>query len=133
MAREFGKLSYNPENIAFWVNGLPGANGEPRIYVSRSLSKNIMLAAYRTPATAEELAMEVGIALPYMEEELSTLVDATLMKKNGDKYETNIFIVSAEAQEKICAHLRSISPELTKAIFDTIEYNGNSVRKGGKV
>lgn len=123
MAREFGKLSYNPENIAFWVNGLHGANGEPGIYVSRSLSKNIMLAAYRTPATAEELAMEVGVALPYMEEELSTLVDATLMKKNGNKYETNIFIVSAEAQEKICAHVRGIAPELTKAIVDTMEYN----------
>ena len=123
MAREFGKLSYNPENIAFWVNGLYGANGEPGIYVSRSLSKNIMLAAYRTPATAEELAMEVGVALPYMEEELSTLVDATLMKKNGNKYETNIFIVSAEAQEKICAHVRGIAPELTKAIIDTMEYN----------
>ena len=123
MAREFGKLSYNPENIAFWVNGLHGANGEPGIYVSRSLSKNIMLAAYRTPATAEELAMEVGVALPYMEEELSTLVDATLMKKNGNKYETNIFIVSAEAQEKICAHVRNIAPELTNAIVDTIEYN----------
>ena len=123
MAREFGKRSYNPENIAFWVNGLHGANGEPGIYVSRSLSKNIMLAAYRTPATAEELAMEVGVALPYMEEELSTLVDATLMKKNGNKYETNIFIVSAEAQEKICAHVCGIAPELTKAIIDTMEYN----------
>ena len=123
MAREFGKLSYNPENIAFWVNGLHGANGEPGIHVSRSLSKNIMLAAYRTPATAEELAMEVGVALPYMEEELSALVDATLMKKNGNKYETNIFIVSAEAQEKICAHVRGIAPELTKAIIDTMEYN----------
>ena len=123
MAREFGKLSYKPENIDFWVNGLPGAHGEPEIYISRSLSKNIMLAAYRTPATAEELAMEVGVALPYMEEELSTLVDATLMKKTGDKYETNIFIVSAEAQEKICAHVREIAPELTRAIIDTMEYS----------
>ena len=123
MAREFGKLSYNPENIAFWVNGLHGANHEPWNYISRSLCKNILLAAYRNPATAEELAMEVGVALPYMEEELSTLVDATLMKKNGNKYETNIFIVSAEAQEKICAHVRGIAPELTKAIIDTMEYN----------
>ena len=122
MAREFGKLSYNPENIAFWVNGLYGANGEPGIYVSRSLSKNIMLAAYRTPATAEELAMEVGVALPYMEEELNGLVEATLMKKNDNKYETNFFIVSAEAQEKIYAHLRGIAPELTKAVIEALEF-----------
>ena len=130
MAREFGKLSYNPENVAFVMNGMVGKSGEPWNYISRSLCKNILLAAYRTPSTAEELAMEVGVALPYMEEELSTLVDATLMKKNGNKYETNIFIVSAEAQEKIYAHLRGITPELTKAVIEAMEYdikwrNGN--------
>jgi len=125
MAREFGKLSYKPENISFINNGLYGAYGEPWNYISRSLCKNILLAAYRTPSTAEELAMEVGVALPYMEEELSALVKATLMKKNGNKFETNFFIVSAEAQEKIYAHLRSIAPELTKAVIAAMEYEVN--------
>ena len=123
MERKFGKLSYNPENIAFVMNGMVGKNGEPWNYISRLLCKNILLAAYRTPSTAEELAMEVGVALPYMEEELSTLVEATLMKKNGNRYETNIFIVSAEAQEKIYAHLRGITPELTKAVIEAMEYD----------
>ena len=67
--------------------------------------------------------MEVGVALPYIEEELSALVEATLMKKNGNKYETNFFIVSAEAQEKIYAHLSGITPELTKAVIEAMEYN----------
>ena len=84
-----------------------------------------MLAAYRTPATAEELAMEVGVALPYMEEELRGLVDATLMKKNGNKYQTNFFIVSADAQEKINVHLRAITPELTRAVISAMEYEIN--------
>ncbi len=123
MAREFGKLSYNPEDISFINNGIFGANHEPWNYITRSLCKNILLAAYRNPATAAELSMEIGVALPYMEEELASLVDATLMKKNGNKYETNFFIVSADAQEKIYAHLRSIAPELTKAVIDTMEYN----------
>ena len=35
----------------------------------------------------------------------------------------HFFIVSAEAQEKIYAHLRGIAPELTRAVFDTMEYN----------
>ncbi len=122
MAREFGKLSYKPENIYFICNGLFGSDGEPWNYLSRSLCKNIMLAAYRSPSTAEELAVEVGVALPYMEEELESLVEATLMKKNGNKYETNFFIVSAEAQEKIFAHLRGITPELTKAVIDALEF-----------
>lgn len=123
MAREFGKLSYKPENIGFTMNGMMGKDREPWNYISRSLCKNILLAAYRTSSTAEELAMEVGVALPYMEEELSALVDATLMKKNGNRYETNIFIVSSEAQEKIHAHLRGITPELTKAVIEAMEYD----------
>jgi RNA polymerase sigma factor (sigma-70 family) len=122
MAREFGKLSYKPENISFVCNGCVGNDGEPWNFITRLLCKNILLAAYRTPATAEELAMEVGVALPYMEEELSSLVEATLMKKNGDKYETNFFIVSAKAQGKIFAHLRGIAPELTKAVIAALAY-----------
>ncbi|MBQ7291461.1 MAG: sigma-70 family RNA polymerase sigma factor [Clostridia bacterium] len=123
MAREFGKLSYRPENIDFIMNGCSSRSGEPEIYISRALCKNIMLASYRTPATAEELAVEVGVALPYIEEELKALTEATLMKKNGNKYETNFFIVSAEAQEKIYAHLKDITPELTKAIIEAMEYD----------
>lgn len=125
MAREFGKLSYNPEEINFICNGLFGADGEPGNYISRMLCKNILLAAYRNPSTAEELAIEVGVALPYMEEELRGLVDATLMKKNGNKYETNFFIVSADAQEKINVHLRAITPELTRAVISAMEYEIN--------
>ena len=123
MAREFGKLSYKPENISFINNGIHGENGEPWNYISRALCKNILLAAYRCPSTAEELAMELGVAIPYMEEELDSLVKATLMKKNGNRYETNFFIVSANAQEKIYAHLRSIAPRLTHAIIEEFEFN----------
>ncbi len=122
MAREFGKMSYNPEDVGFIANGLFGTNGEPWNFISRSLCKNILLAAYRTPSTAEELAMEVGVALPYMEEELASLVAATLMKKNGNQYEANLFIVSGEAQKKINTHLQKMSGELTDAIIETVEY-----------
>ena len=129
MAREFGKLSYNPEDIDFISNGLLGLDHEPWNFISRSLCKNILIAAYRTPSTAEELAMEVGVALPYMEEELRALVDATLMKKNGNQYETNFFIVSAEAQAKIHAHLQGLAPELTKAIVAALEYENEWKKK----
>ena len=122
MAREFGRLSYKPENIAFFMNGLPGELNEPWNYISRSLCKNILLAAYRTPSTAKALAIEVGVAMPYMEEELNCLVDATLMKKNGNKYETNFIIVSAEAQKRIYSHLQSIAPSLLETIIEALEF-----------
>jgi histone H3/H4 len=64
--------------------------------------------------------MEVGVALPYMEEELSALAADTLMKKNGDKYETNFFIVSGQAQQKIREHLSGLAKELTEAILKAV-------------
>ena len=122
MARTFGKLSYNPENLTFVMNGLEGWDGSPWRYLSRLLDKNILLAAYRAPSTAEELAIETGVALPYMEEELSELTAATLLRKNGQRYETNLFIVSAAAQRQVYAHLREIAPALTAAILAAEEY-----------
>ncbi len=131
MAREFGILSYKPENVAFVMNGSNGDCGEPWSIISHSIYKNILLAAYRMPSSAEELSVELGISLPYMEEELEFLVDATLMKKNGDKYETNIFIVSTGTQDKINAHLYEISPSLTETVIKAIEYRTRTLDKKG--
>ncbi len=108
MAREFGKMSYAPENLRFVMNGIGSENGAPWRYLNRLLDVNIMLAAYRTPSTAEELSVEVGVALPYIEEELNALTENTLMKKNGKKYETNFFIISADAQRKAEEHLKTV-------------------------
>lgn len=118
MAREFGKMSYRPENLRFHINGLRGSNGEPSCYLSKALDKNILLAAYRTPSTAEELAIEIGVALPYMEEELEALVSSTLLIKRNNRYETNFYIFSASAQEKIYSRYREIAPLLTEKLIE---------------
>lgn len=137
MAREFGIMSYRPENVGFIMNGISGNNNEPWSLIKRALCKNILLAAYRTPSTAEELSVELGVALPYMEDELRELTSATLLKKNGSKYETNIFIVSAKAQERIYGNLRKIASKLTSAIIDVnecwvkcLEENGSKWHEG---
>ena len=122
MAREFGVMSYKPENVGFIMNGICGKFGEPLSIFNHKLNKNILLAAYRTPSTSEELAVELGVALPYMEDELEKMLMATLLRKRKDKYETNIFIVSAGAQERIYSGLRKIAPELTKAIISLLDY-----------
>jgi RNA polymerase sigma factor (sigma-70 family) len=122
MVKEFGVLSYKPENVGFIMNGTNGRDGAPGCFIDRMLSKNILLAAYRNPMPAEELAIEMGIALPYMEDELSKLLNATLMKKNGAKYETAFFIVSAKAQQHCQDYLESITPELTSSLIESLEY-----------
>ena len=98
MARTFGKRSFQPENITFHMDGMTGDNGQPWTILTHLLYKNIFLEAYENPSTAEELALELGIALPYMEDELNYLVREELLRKTGDKYDIAFRIYSREEQ-----------------------------------
>ncbi len=104
MARKFGTRSYNAEDIRFSASGNQ-PSGLPWSAVERKIPKNIILEAGNNPSTVEELSMALGIAVPYMEEEVELLRKATLLKKLGDKYITNFFIMSRECQEAIYSSL----------------------------
>ncbi len=100
MAREFGSKSYKPEEVRFVSSG-GQASGLPFSAVQRMLPKNILLEASNNPSTAEELSVAVGVAMPYMEEEIAALVDAGLLKAVGNRYVTNFFIESRDLQVAI--------------------------------
>lgn len=124
MARTFGKRSYNPEEITFAASGSQ-PTGLPWTAVQRSIPKNILLQASNNPSTAEELSVELGIALPYMEEEIALLQNATLLEKQGDKYITNFFILDRDCRLDIYNTLRRGAGErsalLRELIADTEE------------
>lgn len=101
MARTFGKRSYKPEQIAFVTSGNQ-SSGLPWSVIRRKIPKNILLEASNNPSTIEELAMELGIAVPYMEEEVGILENSELLKKvDGDKYLTSFFISPRECTNEI--------------------------------
>ena len=100
MAREFGPKSYKPEEVRFVSSG-GQISGLPWSAVQRMLPKNILLEAGNNPSTAEELSVAVGVAMPYMEEEIAALVDAGLLKEVGKRYVTNFFIESRDLQVAI--------------------------------
>ncbi len=100
MAREFGPKSYKPEEVRFVSSG-GQASGLPFSAVQRMLPKNILLEASNNPSTIEELSVAVGVAMPYMEEEIAALVDAGLLKEVGNRYVTNFFIESYDLQVAI--------------------------------
>lgn len=110
MAREFGIKSYDPEEISFASTGSQNS-GLPWKVVNRKIPNNILLQASNNPSTLEELSMELGIAVPYMEEEVGILLQATLLKKVGDKYITDFFIEDKECQRDIYGVLRQDSKE----------------------
>jgi len=134
MAREFGKRSYKPEQIAFVQNGMDGKKGQPWSIITHLLYKNIFLEAYENPQTAEELSLELGIALPYMEDELEFLVREQLLRKDGNRYQTDFRIIGKEEQRAVHDANRQIQKPLTDllcALIDTyIGEDGDKVNIG---
>ncbi len=121
MAREFGKRSYNPENIAFVQNGRDGKNGQPWSIITHLLYKNIFLETYENPQTAEALSLELGVALPYLEDELEFLVREQLLTKTDGKYQTAFAIISKEEQRKYYDKHKKVQKALTDKICRLID------------
>ncbi len=134
MAREFGKRSYNPENVNF-VNNCTnfGDNGQPWTILSHLMYKNIFLTAYGTPVTAEELSLELGIALPYMEDELKFLTNETFLIEENGRYETSFPIIAADTQRKIHEVNVESACELARLFTDLLDlYDSEAARLGVK-
>jgi len=119
MAREFGKRSYKPEEITFAASGSQ-PSGLPWTAVERKIPKNILLQASNNPSTPEELSMELGIALPYMEEEIALLHRATLLEKQGEKYITNFFIMDGDCLTEVYHTLRENAGERSRLIRELL-------------
>ena len=132
MAREFGKKSYKPENIDFSSSGSQ-PSGLPWKAVERQIPKNILLEANNNPSTIEELSIELGIAMPYMEEEVGILEKATLLKKVGNKYVTNFFIQDKDTQLASYRILRSNTSQWSAKLDQIISDSIPSIRELGIV
>lgn len=124
MAREFGKRSYDPSRIVYTQNRdtKTGEGGEK--FIERSLSQNILLEAYDSPSTAEELSVELGVALPYMEEELRFLCGGDMLECVGKRYRTNIVILSKEAQSDVYDDAKVAVSKALPLIKRAIEHIG---------
>ena len=128
MARTFGVRSYKPEQVTFAASGNQ-PSGLPWRAVERQLPKNILLQADNNPSTLEELAMETGIALPYMEEEVQLLKDADLLKQVGSKYVTNFFIADADCQVAVYEAQKRDSALRARMVDEIVEAAMPDIRK----
>lgn len=116
MARTYGKRSFAPELVEFGQNWDPTTGPDGRRYVEHLLAQNILLEAYDNPSTAEDLCLALGIAMPYMEDELNFLMEGELLTCENGKYRTNIVILSKEVQENIYALALSYVDEMTELV-----------------
>lgn len=127
MARQFGTRSFQPETISFLSSGNQ-PSGLPFAAVRRKIPVNILCEANNNASTVEELSMELGIAMPYMEDEVELLVRFELLRRLDDgRYITNFFISPKECQNEANELSCQFAERNYKAIWDAA---GKVLEKG---
>jgi hypothetical protein len=131
MPREFGEKSYSPDvfKIDYWGNGSKEAY---RNLFERRLPGNLLLAAYYEPLTMTELSLELGVAAPYLEDEVEIMLEYELIKQVGKgKYQTNIVIFTTEYETEVYNATKSLYAPAADVLFSYIKTNEDALRSLG--
>lgn len=135
LVREFGEKSYNPGmfRIDYWGDG---DNSCYRQLFKRKLPGNILLSAYAAPVTIQDLSMELGVAVAYLEDEMDLLVQQDLIRKIGHKYQTNILIFTEDYEQEWGRKAASVCEKASERldqrlseclpVLSTMDFKGNT-------
>lgn len=135
MLREFGEKSYNPGTFRmdFWGGGDNSCYWQ---LFKKKLPGNILLSAYYTPVTMQELSIELGVAVVYLEDEIELLMKHDIIRKIGDKYQTNIIIFTDDYEKELAAAIKPIYEGAAKQLneklsnllptLETLDFKGNN-------
>ena len=118
MTRKLGEKSYNPGvfRMDFW--GDRNCFGD---LLRRRLPGAILLAAYESPMTAEELSVELGVAMPYLEEELEKLEAVGVLSREGKKYRTALVIITDAYETEFTNQTAGLYHSVAESVFaDTL-------------
>lgn len=97
MEREFGTKSYQPAKFDFYIIFEGAANMEYQRLFDRKLPGNILVSTYHTPMTIRQLAIELGVASVYLEDEIALLEQYRLLTAlPGGKYQARLVILTEE-------------------------------------
>ena len=117
MERIYGEKSYRPGGfeIDYWGS----ADFNPHEYEEfkkRKIKGNILLAAYYSPVTVQEIAIELGVALPYLEDEIKLLMERGYLAFKNGKYLTNIPIFTEDCTATLESKLKTLTEDTAMAL-----------------
>ena len=124
MVREYGELSYAPEKFTmnFWGNS---SNGYWELF-ERKLPGNLIIAAYDSPKTLEELSLEMGVGVPYLEDEIAILEKMGLLVRKGKTYQSNMVLYDEQwrktVYDKATELLHTKLDDIKKLVDEGVEY-----------
>ena len=115
MTRTYGEKSYNPApfRMDFWGNDSTGFWA----LFQRKLPGNILLAAYDVSLDVQALAVELGVSVAYLEDELDILIrHELLIALPGGRYQTNIIIFDQTVEDEMTQAMKPVIAQATKQL-----------------
>ena len=137
MERTKGDLSFNPGKLSLSVlGGGPNSKMEDRnalypLVNDNLIAQNILLACYNDRCTAEEISLQIGVAVAYLEKDLKKLCEKELMVQKGGKYETNILIFTKEFLEEEYEKTLPAQRELAEIVAQCLNERMNDIKAIG--
>ena len=115
MVRNLGEKSYDPGEFGFGFWGEFG--GEYFKLFKRKLPGSLLFVCYDEPLTIEELSVETGVPVVYLEDEVRVLLDYDLMEEvKNNKFQTSFVIIKKD----LCNRIDSILSERVKVLAEKI-------------
>lgn len=99
MERNLGELSYNPKTLIPMYSG----HGPNQFwdFMQSKIRQNIVSACYNDSLTVQQISLETGIPLPYLDDEIKELEDKQIIIKEGTRYKSNVIVITSECADEI--------------------------------
>ncbi len=130
MSRKYGEKSYNP--AAFSVDVWMEENEYGLYYelFNRKLPGNILMATYYNSMSVGEISMELGVSVPYLEDEINILKEHNLIKQlKNARYQSNMVIFTQSCEEDIYKKTKNIYELVAEELFQFIQKKEEEIRK----
>ncbi len=132
MEREYGEKSYKPAKFEFVTIFSGEYNAEYRNLFNRKLPGNIMLSTYYTPMTIRELSLELGVASPYLEDEIGLLEKYDLIRSvGGAKYQTNLVVFTEAFTKEFYKTAQKECVQMLRSVLTSAKEKLDEIRKIG--
>ena len=99
MERNLGELSYNPKTLIPMYSG-QGPNQFWKFMQSK-IKQNIVSACYNDALTVQQISLETGIPLPYLDDAIKALEDKQIIIREGKHYKANVIVITSECADEI--------------------------------
>ena len=99
MERNLGELSYNPKTLIPMYSGQgPNQFWE---FMQSKIKQNIVSACYNDALTVQQISLETGIPLPYLDDEIRELENKQIIIREGNHYKSNVIVITSECADEI--------------------------------